>query len=125
MLVRIPGSCSWEMTCKEEIQDGALKCKHCASMLMSTPRPSSGKHAKPEHLWLPIPALIFAALSVLALLDPAPVDQDTITGGIMLSASGLGLGIASVAKQARGKGMAITGIVLGGIGLLIWLGMLP
>jgi hypothetical protein len=31
--------------CKEEIKDGAIKCKHCGSMLDSTDNKSSGANA--------------------------------------------------------------------------------
>jgi hypothetical protein len=71
---------------------------------------------------LPIPSLVLGIICVLALLDDSPWDSDTLAGGYMFAIAGLVLGIISVARQAKGRGMAIAGIVMCSITLLALVG---
>lgn len=117
--------------CKEEIQEGALKCKHCGSMLVPVHEnldvksghvTESGKAEKKGNIGLPITSLVLGIWATLACLDDSPWDRDTSTGMLVVSLAALILGIACVVNQKRGRGMAIAGIVLGSIGLLGALG---
>lgn len=87
------------------------------------------QHASPESqsngtLWLPIPSLILGLISFFALFDDSSWDEDQIAGLILFSGLAITLGAVSLAKQSIGKGMSISGVVLGSIGLLAAIGML-
>lgn len=73
--------------------------------------------------WLPIPSLVLGIVCMLALFDDSGWDNDTIVGMLLFAVTSLVLGIVSVSKQEKGKGMAIAGIVLSSISLLALLGM--
>lgn len=73
--------------------------------------------------WLPIPSLVLGIVCILALFDESDWDKDTMVGMLMFSVISLVLGIASVSKQEKGKGMAIAGIVMSSISLLALIGM--
>lgn len=114
--------------CKEDIQEGAMKCKHCGSMLVSVKTSSlqnetipniSADKMKAETIAIPITAMVLGIIAVLCGLSVSRFDKDALLGVAVLSLAGLILGIVCVKKQKRGKGMAIAGIVLSGIGLLI------
>lgn len=114
--------------CKEEIQEGALKCKHCVSMLIpaqaslqqnETVQDTPTNNAKAETIALPITSMVLGIVAVLGGISVSHFDKDALLGTAMLSLAGLILGIVCVAKQKKGKGMAIAGIVLGSVGILI------
>jgi hypothetical protein len=111
--------------CMEEIHDGALKCKECGSLLYTIQASSQAERMQfcaRETYWLPIPSLILGILCILILMDGSSFDAKTLLGGLLFSALALGLGMASVARQQLGRGMAIAGIVLGSIALLAFIG---
>ncbi len=86
--------------------------------------PSSTSPTKDEGTyWLPIPSLVLGILCILALFDDSGWDKDTIAGMALFAVTSLVLGIVSVSKQERGKGMAIAGIVLSSVSLLALIGM--
>ena len=106
--------------CQEEIMATAIKCKHCRSMLV--PVQEAEEIPKNESNAIPITSMVLGILAVLAASGNSEWNDDNVLGLAMLSIPALVLGIICVAKQKRGKGMAISGIVLGSIGLLIALG---
>lgn len=74
--------------------------------------------------WLPIPSLVLGIFCMLILFDPSPWDKDTIAGFLLFSGAGLTLGIFGVAKQTKGRGMSIAGIIMNSISVLCGLGLL-
>lgn len=74
--------------------------------------------------WLPIPSMVLGIFCMLILFDPSPWDNDTVAGFLLFSGAGLILGIFGVAKQAKGRGMSIAGIVMNSISVLCGLGLL-
>ena len=74
---------------------------------------------------LPIPSLVIGIIFTLSLFDNSRWDSDTIDGAAAFCIAGLVLGIVSVCRQRKGKGMAVAGIVLSSIGLLGAIGRLP
>lgn len=112
--------------CKEEIQEGALKCKHCGSMLAPAQSTTQQKEAvqdvptnKAETIAFPITSMVLGIIAVLGSLSISRFDTDALLGVAVLSLAGLILGIVCVKKQKRGKGMAIAGIALGSVGILL------
>jgi hypothetical protein len=111
--------------CMEEIQDSALKCKECSSVLYAVQASSQPERMQPcarQTYWLPIPSLVLGILCTLIFMDGSSSDAATLLGGLLFGALALGLGVVSVARQQLGRGMAITGIVLGSIVLLAFIG---
>ena len=122
--------------CMEEIQDGAIKCKHCRSSLLPQSAIISTAHAERgiqnESLTLPITSFVIGLLSLLMVVAGTTVEGidawkgDTWSGWLILSSIPLILGIISVNKKSKMKGLAITGIVLSAISMIICLGgLLP
>lgn len=70
-----------------------------------------------------ITALVLGMLCVLAILDDSEWSDDATAGMALFSVVGLVLGIVSLRISRRGRGMAVTGIVVSVIGLLasLWL----
>ncbi|MEK6690367.1 MAG: hypothetical protein AAB257_08660 [Nitrospinota bacterium] len=73
---------------------------------------------------MPIISMIIGIICLLLLIEPEPWDQDLIGGLIFVSIVGLVIGIVSVSTQKRGRGMAISGIILTSIGFLFGLSQL-
>ena len=70
--------------CTEDIQDGALKCKECGSLLYAIQAFSQAERMQSctgETYRLPIPSLILGILSMLTLMDGASFDAETLLGG--------------------------------------------
>ena len=70
-----------------------------------------------------IVALVFGIICMLAMVDDAEWDTDTVVGLGLFSVIGLVFGIVSISKKKSGNSMAITGTVLSAISLLIFFGM--
>jgi hypothetical protein len=113
-------------TCYATIHAAAGICPNCGArqMPLMMPQPSQNTDGT---LWLPIPALIIAIFTFILLLS---IDQnccdihnkdtvDEIAGLATFSGIALALGIASLASQKRGQGMAIAAVVIATITLLI------
>ena len=63
-------------------------------------------------------ALVCGLIAVLALLDPSDAEMDRIVGTGMFAVAAIVLAGLGLARQKRGQGMSIAGLVLGVIGLL-------
>jgi 4-amino-4-deoxy-L-arabinose transferase-like glycosyltransferase len=72
----------------------------------------------PGTLWLPIPALVCSGIPLLALFDPNGWDKDQLLGSFLFITAAVVLASISLAKQTRGKGMAIAALVMAAIALL-------
>jgi len=101
--------------CKEEIQIGAIKCKHCSSDLSKSP--NGGQ------IGFAIASMILGIIVILASFDDSEWDQSTIDGLFLFSGLGLIFGIISIAQKYEGKGMAIAGTVMSSIGILMYIGL--
>jgi len=129
----------------QAISDSAPFCTQCGSPLRASAystiteqRPSvqvnvinaphTGVKASPEFrgsYGLPIPSMIIGIVFALGIFDNSRWDSDTINGAAAFCILGLVLGIVSVCRQQKGRGMAVAGIVLSSIGLLSVVGRLP
>jgi hypothetical protein len=69
--------------------------------------------------------MIIGIVFALGIFDNSRWDSDTINGAAAFCILGLVLGIVSVCRQQKGRGMAVAGIVLSSIGLLSVVGRLP
>lgn len=101
--------------CGREIHESAPACPHCGASV--TPVAGSG-----GTLWLSVPSLVMGIVSVLTLFDESQWNADNYVGAGMFASAAIGLGAAGIFKQTRGRGMAIAGVVLGGVALLGLLG---
>ena len=125
--------------CREEIADGAIKCKHCKTMLVNINSAYSqtnfnsnqeqmslqekmSENKKEGNIGFPITSMILGIIAVLLIFDDSHWDEDTIVGAIAISIASLILGIVFTSIQKRGRGMSISGIVTGSLGLLNALG---
>lgn len=111
--------------CKEDIKEGAIKCKHCGSALVDVS--SMVGQAKPKKegtLWLPIPSLVIGIIGCLAMFDDSYWTFDEIVGALLFACAGIVLGAVSLSIQKVGKGMAIAGVVLSSLSSVMLVGML-
>ncbi len=100
--------------CGHQIHETAESCPQCGAV-------TARKALREEQggtLWLPVPSLVCGVIVALALFDEGDWDMDQVIGCIGVSAVAMVLGGISLAKQKKGAGMAIAGLILGGIGLL-------
>ena len=109
--------------CGHQIHETAISCPQCGAMQSAhsahpTPTAADGS------MWLPVPALVCGLLPVLGLFAPEELDKEQALGMLLFATTAVVLGSVSLARQKRGKGMAIAGVVLGGIGLLAAIGVL-
>jgi hypothetical protein len=112
--------------CLEEIKTGAIKCKHCNSMLTNI---SVNQHdtyievkEKKGTLWFPVTSLVLGIISFLALFDDSAWVSDTYVGLFVFTSTSFLLGLISLNTQELGKGMAIAGIILSLVSFLIGAG---
>ena len=116
--------------CKEQIADGAIKCKHCGSILNDiginfNSQPSRNKLAQETDNGLIGFSVASFALGILVLLGALGVnrwDKDSTVGLLVFGGISLFLGILTLKNNYKGKGIAIAGIVTAGVAFLIYLG---
>lgn len=118
--------------CMEEIADGAIKCKHCKTELVQTVPAHHYSH-NIQQLFVPVPeaptpwfqitTLITGVVLIVLMLITDPWDKDAIIGGFSLSSIQIAMGIGAINVSTHGRGMAISGLVLGVLSFLITCGM--
>lgn len=106
--------------CGKELHETAISCPHCGAPQIV---PTQSVQKPSGTLWLPVPSLVLGIIVVLALFDDSPWDSSQYAAAFFFSVSAIVLGIIGTATQERGRGMSITGIVLGTIGLLGIIGL--
>ncbi len=101
--------------CGKEIHETAMSCPHCGAVQHATVKSTQDQSGT---LWLPVPSLVLGIMVVLALFDESSWDKDTYMGIFTCIVTTIVLGGFGVSTQKRGRGMSISGIILGVIGLL-------
>lgn len=116
--------------CLVELPAAAESCTRCGAAQFPVVAPAEIPTARGS-LWLPVPAFVIALFVMLLVLATALEgdfnprardDWEAVGGFFTLWGGGLGLGIASVATQERGKGLAIAALVVSGLSALTLLG---
>lgn len=114
--------------CGQSIHETATSCPHCGA----TQGLQLTQALEPDGtLWLSVPALVLGITSVLGLIgvgadadQTGAIDKDAVIGLLMLAVPGLVLGMVGATRQARGRGMSISAIVLTCVCLLAAIGLL-
>ncbi len=110
--------------CREEIQSGALKCKHCKSTIvnMSQARSSSWNQVSggKSNPWFYLPSVVLGVLCFLASLDDH-LSADDVNGIFMFGVLSIVLGIVNLNTKTKENGgcLSTIGIILSTIGMLI------
>lgn len=115
----------------EDIQDGAIRCRHCKTELVLT----TPAHQYPLNIqqpfvpaqetptpWFQITTLITGVVLIVLMLITDPWDKDAIIGGFSLSSIQIAMGIGAINVSSHGRGMAISGLVFGVLSFLITCG---
>lgn len=108
--------------CGHQIHETAESCPQCGAVNATLAMHKASGSDQAGTLWLPIPSLVCGVIVVAALFDPHDWDMDQLIGSIGFAIAAIVLGAVSLAKQKRGSGMAIAGLILGVLGLLGALG---
>lgn len=113
----------------ENIQDGAIKCRHCNSILIAQqnniyPNPQFNQQSNNKIHWTSFVALISGIIVILmAMTEPSGKwDSDAIVGGIIFGSVPIVFGIISIANDKNTRWMGITGLVLGILVVLVTFG---
>lgn len=118
--------------CMEEIQDGAIRCKHCKSELVLTTSAYQSSLKNQHHYviaqekptpWFQIVTLITGTVLLVIVLITDPWDNDATIGAFSLCSIQIAMGIGAINVSDHGRGIAITGLVLGILSFLITCGM--
>ena len=109
--------------CKEEIADGAIKCKHCSSLLYHADLnsvASGGALAqdRTKPIWTSITSMVLGILILLTCINDELTSEDEIAGGFIIAVFVIVLASVSLAGKHRGNGMAIAGLVMGILSVL-------
>ena len=108
--------------CGHQIHETAESCPQCGAVNASLATRKAASADQEGTLWLPIPSLVCGLIVVVALFDQDDWEMDQVIGGIGFAVTAIVLGGISLAKQKRGLGIAIAGLILGILGLLGALG---
>ena len=117
----------------EEIQDGAIRCRHCKTTIVVTnpiqlnnsniTQPPFITASDQQTPWFQITTMITGIVLIVVILITDPWDKDAIIGGFSLSSIQIALGIGAINVSSHGRGMAISGLVFGILSFLITCGM--
>ncbi len=111
--------------CGRQIHESATSCPQCGATVRSFVAPQKGTAMADGTLWLPVPAFICSLIPVLSMLGGnAQWSEDQSIGALAFAICALVLGGVSLARQRRAKGLAISALILGFVGLLCALGSL-
>lgn len=111
--------------CAHKIHESATSCPQCGATVRSFNAQKRGAALAEGTLWLPVPAFICSLVPVLSMLDGSTQwSEDQSIGALAFAICALVLGGMSVARQQRAKGLALSALILGSIGLLCALGSL-
>lgn len=108
--------------CGREIHETAPSCPQCGKPQKTVPTHGSHATVIEGPLWAAITSLVLGVLCVLSMFDVSNWGEDTRIGEAMFAILGLVFGIVSLNISKRGRGMAITGIVMSAIGILSAIG---
>lgn len=115
----------------EDIQDGAIRCRHCKTeLVLTTPAHQYSHNVQPQFVpvpetptpWFQITTLITGVVLIVLMLITDPWDKDAIIGGFSLSSIQIAMGIGAINVSSHGRGMAISGLVFGVLSFLITCG---
>ncbi|SHN51976.1 hypothetical protein [Desulfovibrio litoralis] len=111
--------------CKEEIADGAIKCKHCGSMLYQTePQPMTQQVlVQQAPIWSSITSMVLGILALMTFLTEEWFTVDEAIGLAIISGLAIIFSAVALSQKQRGRGMAIAGLVTGILGALCALGI--
>lgn len=108
--------------CGNEIHETAVSCPKCGA------KQSAGKKTEDREagsLWPSVVSLVIGIICLLGMLGSTTGwDEDALEGLVGMGVIAFGFGAYSVANQNQGKGMAITGIILGLFAALVGIGYL-
>ena len=114
--------------CKEEINDGAIKCKHCkTNFALSQNVTKAGgsatyqKNANVAPIWASITGLVLGIIAFLASLNDS-FDEDELIGLFMIAILAIIFSAISFANKHGGRGMAIAGLLTGIVSFILALG---
>jgi hypothetical protein len=105
--------------CGQLIHETASTCPHCGAVqtsLVAATAPVAGT------LWLPVPSFISAVVAVLAFAGEEHPGRDLAAGIGLFAGVAIVLSGVALARQSRGRGLAIAAMVLGVIAALAALG---
>jgi hypothetical protein len=103
--------------CGQTIHESAPNCPHCGATQAAPPPP-----APYGTLWRPVPALVCGIVAVLGAFGADVTDRDAVAGVGLFGAIAAVLAAISLARQPRGRGMAIAGLILGIVAVLAAVG---
>lgn len=112
----------------EDIQDGAIICRHCKTFIIAT-TPNQHYEQKVMPLFVPQPenpapwfqiiTFITGVLFIILILAADPWDDDAVKGSCMFFVFQISMGFVATKVSKHGRGLAISGLVFGVIGLII------
>ena len=103
--------------CGQTIHETAPVCPPCGAT-QNAPAPA----APAGTLWLPVPALACGIVAVLGAFGTEPHDREAVAGVGLFGAVAVILAAVSLARQSRGRGMAIAALILGIVAVLAAIG---
>jgi hypothetical protein len=103
--------------CGQTIHETAPVCPHCGAT-----QNAPALAAPAGTLWLPVPALVCGIVAVLGAFGTEAHERDAVAGVGLFGAVAIALAGISLARQPRGRGMAIASLILGIVAVLSAIG---
>lgn len=106
--------------CGHQIHETATACPQCGAV-----QPTAKREITPAAqgtLWFPVLALVCGLIPMLSIGAAKQWTHDEVLGACMFAIAAMVLGGIGLARQKRGRGMSIAGMVLGVLGLLAAIG---